>query len=322
MDLTPSPFQQQILDAVQGLCKRVAGHERAMRLLPDNAYDHDLARALGDGGFLEVALGEETDPLEASMVAHEVALAAGMVSVGASVLVAPMVLGETLEGPVALATDPSKPLRWGPHARTVLIDGGDEALRVDASAGDWDSVDNDHAGYPLGRLKSGVAERARGVGKGSGERLRNWWRVALAAETAGTMKGAVDTTVRYVGERVQFDRPIGSFQSVQHRLAILTIYTEGSRWLAYQAAFDGAPADAAASAAAYATGWAIQTFRETQQLHGAIGFTREYRLHIWSMRLPALAVEMGGPVAHRLAVASSRFQPDSVRQAIESYRLG
>jgi hypothetical protein len=66
----------------------------------------------------------------------------------------------------------------------------------------------------------------------------------------------------------------------------------------------------------------VQVFRETQQLHGAIGFTREYRLHVWSMRLPALAVEMGGREAHRLAVSKSRFQPDTVRQAIAAYRLG
>jgi alkylation response protein AidB-like acyl-CoA dehydrogenase len=96
MDLTPSPYQRQILDAVQRLGDRFAGHERAMRLLPDNAYDHDLAWALRDGGFLEVALGEETGPLEAAMVAHEVALAAG---VGAGALVAPMVLGETVDRP-------------------------------------------------------------------------------------------------------------------------------------------------------------------------------------------------------------------------------
>jgi alkylation response protein AidB-like acyl-CoA dehydrogenase len=311
VDLTPDKQQEQILEATNALLERYAGHERAMELLPASEYDTELHARLAEAGFLEVALGDETGPLEAALITHEVARAGGTVSIGANALVAPMVLGEAVPGPVALARMPADfPLRFGTHARTVLIDAGDEALRLDVGPDDTESVSNDRAGFPLGRLKPGAIAKAKSLGAGSGEPLRNWWRVALTLETAGAMKGAVDTTVDYVGGRIQFKRPIGAFQAVQHRLAQCTVLIEASRWLGLEAAYKGAPTDVAATAAAHATGAADLVFRETHQLQGAIGFTREYKLHVWTMRLPALQRELGGPTAHRRAAVASRFCPE------------
>lgn len=308
VDLTPSEQQQFVLDAVGKLLEQHAGEARAMELLPDGGYDAALDTALDDAGFGAIALGDETGALEAALVAHEVALASGTVSFAARSLVAPMVLGEVPEGPVTLARNGATvPLRFGPHARTVLLDAGEEARRLVVSPDDWEPVDNGRAGYPLARLKPGSALGAASLGPGSGERLRSWWRVALALETAAAMKGAVDTTVTYVKDRVQFSRPIGSFQAVQHRLAQCTVWIEGARWLALEAAAKGAPADGAATAAGHATGAADSVFRETHQLHGAMGFTREYQLHVFTMRLPALLQELGGPSAHRRALARQKF---------------
>ena len=76
-----------------------------------------------------------------------------------------------------------------------------------------------------------------------GRRMRAWWRVALATEIAGTMRGALSFTTQYVKERRQFGRAIGSFQAIQHRLADCVVLTEATRWLAYEAAFHGAPDD-------------------------------------------------------------------------------
>ena len=115
-------------------------------------------------------------------------------------------------------------------------------------------------------------------------------------------------TLDYVKRRRQFGRAIGSFQAVQHRLAQCAVAVEGSRWLVYEAASAGRaarrrprpPPRIAAAAAGL-------VFAETHQFTGAMGFTREHDLHVWSMRLPALRLEAGGVAGHRRAVADERW---------------
>jgi alkylation response protein AidB-like acyl-CoA dehydrogenase len=133
------------------------------------------------------------------------------------------------------------------------------------------------------------------------------WRLALAVEMVGAMDGALATTTDYLKVRKQFGRAIGSFQAVQHRLADCKVLIEGSRWLAYEAAYKNAPAEATATAAAYAASAATRVARETHQLSGAIGFTREYDLHVWTLRLNALSLELGGVSGHRRVLAALRW---------------
>ena len=121
------------------------------------------------------------------------------------------------------------------------------------------------------------------------------------------MRGALEVTVEYVKGRRQFGRAIGSFQAIQHRLARCAVEVEAARWLACEAAFAGAPAEAAAIAAAHACAAAQRVHAETHQLTGAMGFTREHALHVWSMRLQALRLEAGGTAAHRIAAARERW---------------
>ena len=71
--------------------------------------------------------------------------------------------------------------------------------------------------------------------------VRAWWRIALAVELVGSMRAALDLTVAHVSDRIQFGRPIGSFQAVQHGLAKCAVAIEGARWLAYEAAWSGDP---------------------------------------------------------------------------------
>ena len=107
--------------------------------------------------------------------------------------------------------------------------------------------------------------------------------------------------------RRQFGRAIGSFQAVQHRLAECAVRVEGTRWLVHEAAWHGAERERSATAAAYAGATGLRVFRETHQLSGAIGFTREHDLHVWSMRLQALRLELGGVGAWRRALAQARW---------------
>ena len=118
-------------------------------------------------------------------------------------------------------------------------------------------------------------------------------------------------TVDYVKRRRQFGRAIGSFQAVQHRLSQCAVAIEGARWLAYEAAERGAPPGEAALAAGYATTAASQVFAETHQLTGAMGFTREHDLHVFSMRLQALRLEAGGASGHHVAAARARWLPEA-----------
>jgi hypothetical protein len=239
-------------------------------------------------------------------VVEAVAKAGGVVAIGASALVAPGLAGRALPGPIALTREgDTGPVRFAAHARTLLVDAGAETLQRTLAAGDASPVASNFM-LPMGRIRA-PQTGGESLGPGSGERLRSLWRLALAAETVGTMAACLDLTLEYVKRRRQFGRAIGSFQAVQHRLSQCAVAVEGSRWLVYEAAGQGAPPEAAAAAAAHATAAAGLVFAETHQFTGAMGFTREHDLHVWSMRLQALRLEAGGVAAHRRAVARARW---------------
>jgi alkylation response protein AidB-like acyl-CoA dehydrogenase len=307
VDFAWNDDQRAILAAVDALCAQHAGPARAISLDAKADWDAPLDAALADAGFAEVVLGApETGPLEAALVVAEVARHAGTLPVGAQLLVAPVLTGRVLPGPVALVSlaHPG-PVRFGAHARTALVDSGDEARIVALAPGDGAPVRSNFM-LPVGSLALD-ARSGESLGAGSGAALRAWWRVALAAELYGTMQAALDVTVAYVKRRRQFGRAIGSFQALQHRLAMCAVLVEGTRWLAFEAAAKQAPGEPAAVAAAYAAEAANQLFRETHQLTGAMGFTREHDLHVFSMRLSALRLELGGASAHRRAITAERW---------------
>ena len=306
MDFDLNDDQQAILEAVEQLLERHAGAERAIELDRKRDVDGELEAELAEAGFLDVALGDETGFLEAALVVEAVARHGGVVSVGAQALVAPALLGRSGPGPVAVATlEEPGPVRFASHARTLLLDAGDEARVVELQPGDAEPVRSNFM-FPMGRVELDPT-RGESLGAGSGPKLRAWARLALAAEAAGAMKAALDVTVDYVKRRRQFGRAIGSFQAVQHRLAQCAVMVQATRWLVLETAAAGSPPEAAATTAAYATAASGQVHAETHQLSGAMGFTREHDLHVWSMRLQALRLEAGGVGGHREAVARARW---------------
>ncbi|HEY6131193.1 MAG TPA: hypothetical protein VIV27_04205, partial [Halioglobus sp.] len=78
-------------------------------------------------------------------------------------------------------------------------------------------------------------------------------------------------------------------------------------WLAREAAWHGAQPEGVAAAAAFALQAADQIFTETHQMSGAIGFTCEFDLHVWSMRLLALRQELDGVGGARRALVAARW---------------
>jgi alkylation response protein AidB-like acyl-CoA dehydrogenase len=117
-------------------------------------------------------------------------------------------------------------------------------------------------------------------------------RVAAAAVTAlqvGAMRAALDMTVAYSKERVQFGRPIGSFQALKHRMADMYVDLETSRSISWAAAQPGADAHVVATAKAWCSEALNKIASEMVQLHGGIAITWEHDAHLYFKRAHALS---------------------------------
>ena len=307
MDFALDSSQQLLVDSLDRLLEQHAGPARAIALGPA-AHDDALAAALVDAGYDALAL--ELGPLAAVLAAERVARAAGAVSAGASLVVAPLVFGEPVRGPVALV-EPARTrvARFAPMAACLLVLGTDAASAVDepAASGGVEALESNF-GFPFGRVSAGLLDGARPLAAGAQQTLACAWRLALAAEIVGAADAALTHTRAYLSERRQFGQPIAAFQAVAHRLAQCAVRLESTRWLLYETA-DRAASDG--ERCALLSGWAAElaalVHGETHQLSGAIGFTREHDLHVWSMRLKALELELGGADAHYQALTLSRW---------------
>ena len=299
-----SDDQRAVMASVATVLERHAGAARARDLGGDDpTYDHELEQALATGGFLDLAADSDAGPLAAALVVEATARAAGVASIAARALVAPALGLDDLASPVALVVGGfGAPVRFAPAATTAVVLGADDVSVVDLAPGHVTPVRSRY-GYPFGTIRLGAGRSA----DASPARLCDWWRVGLALELAGTTAAALDVTVAYVRDREQFGRPIGSFQAVQHRLAECAVGVRASRWLALEAAWLGAPAEAAATALTYGLESAERTFADTHQFTGALGFTTEYDLHLWTMRLPALRAEAALLGEPSRAVAATRW---------------
>ena len=131
--------------------------------------------------------------------------------------------------------------------------------------------------------------------------------LASAAQLLGAGQALLDQTVRHAGQRVQFGRPVGAFQAVQHRLADVAIGLEFARPLLYAAAIalgSGQPTaarDVSAAKVACADA-AHRAARAALQVHGAIGYTQELDLGLWLAKVRALLPAWGSQAEHRALV--------------------
>lgn len=150
---------------------------------------------------------------------------------------------------------------------------------------------------------------ADGDGGRSLERVRDLACTALAAEQVGAAGRALELTVEYARDRVQFGRPIGSFQAVKHRLADAYVLVESARSAALGAAF-AADEDPGAlpRAAAVAKSVCSEAFSvvagEMIQLHGGIGITWEHDAHRYFKRAHGAGELFGPPARHRARLAA------------------
>ena len=149
---------------------------------------------------------------------------------------------------------------------------------------------------------------AEGEGAAALERTLQLAAVGLAAEQVGGAQRCLDTSVAYAKERNQFGRPIGSFQSIKHKCADMMVEVESARSAAYYAACVIAEeSDELASCASLAKAYCSDTYfhcaAEAIQIHGGVGFTWEYDVHLHFKRARSGESFLGDPAHHRELVA-------------------
>lgn len=140
------------------------------------------------------------------------------------------------------------------------------------------------------------------------ERTLQLAAAALACEQVGGAQRCLDMSVAYALEREQFGRPIGSFQAIKHKCADMMVAIESARSAVYYAACEateGSPdlGVCASVAKAYASDTYFRCAADTIQIHGGVGFTWEYDVHLHFKRARSSETLLGDPAWHRERVA-------------------
>ena len=211
---------------------------------------------------------------------------------------------------------------WGHVANVLLIPArtpeGVALFLVDPAASGlrWSPMMNMDPGTRLADLTLDRvpvrAEDALGAPGSAAPRLARLIRrgaVGAAAEMLGAARRCLDMAVGYAKVREQFGQPIGSFQAIRHKCSEMLLETENSHSAVYYAAWaqdaDAEDADLAASVAKVYVGDASRKVcGEAIQVHGGIGFTWEYDLHMYFKRAKALEAQYCDADHHRELILS------------------
>jgi len=131
--------------------------------------------------------------------------------------------------------------------------------------------------------------------------------VAKCAEMVGGAQAALDMAVNYAKERVQFGRPIGSFQAIQHHCANMVADVTGSRLITYKAAWKVSQELPATADVAIAKTWTSEAYGRVallaHQIFGAIGFTMDHDIHLYYRQAKAGEISFGDADFQRAVVA-------------------
>jgi alkylation response protein AidB-like acyl-CoA dehydrogenase len=132
--------------------------------------------------------------------------------------------------------------------------------------------------------------------------------VALAAEQVGGAQRCLDSAVDYAKTRIQFGRPIGSFQAIKHKCADMLLEVESAKSAAYYAGWAAAEDSdelpvVASLAKSYCSEAYFHAAAENIQIHGGIGFTWEHPAHLYFKRAKSSELMLGDPAYHRELLA-------------------
>ncbi len=131
--------------------------------------------------------------------------------------------------------------------------------------------------------------------------------VGKCAEIVGAAQKVLEMTIEYSKERVQFGKPIGSFQAVQHHAANMATGVDGSKFITYEAAWLMSEGEPCAKEISMAKAWCSETYQQVlttaHQVHGAIGFTMDHDLQLYFRRGKAAELAYGDADYHRELIA-------------------
>ncbi len=152
---------------------------------------------------------------------------------------------------------------------------------------------------PLGSTQDGWAAFSKTLDQAA---------VALSNEMMGGAQKVLDMSVEYAKVRVQFGRPIGSFQAIKHKCADMLLEVESGKSAAYYASWAAAEDNeelpvVAALAKAYCSEAYFHASAENIQIHGGIGFTWEHPAHLYFKRAKSSEIYLGDPTYHRELLA-------------------
>jgi alkylation response protein AidB-like acyl-CoA dehydrogenase len=325
MEFAFSEEQQELAATVRSLLARRADSAAVRAAMTSEiGYDEELWQTLCDQiGVAALAIPEEYDGAGFSLLESMIVLEEVGRSLAPSPLLSSLVTAEALlaggtdeakarllpriaAGEVAAFAVPGEPSLLADQA-TVLVAATDAGLvELDPSSSDpkwlpsmdqtlrFGSLDASD-GSPIGDAVA-ASKRADLVGA-----------VGVAALSTGLAARALEMTVAYSKERVQFGRPIGSFQALKHRMADLLVLVEMSRsasWAASHALSTGAPnaEQLAHVAKSYCSDALTRIAAETVQLHGGIAITWEHDAQLVFKRAHALSQLYGAPHTHRALI--------------------
>jgi hypothetical protein len=218
-------------------------------------------------------------------------------------------LGAVADGS-AVATLAAPP--WTPYAldadvatHVLHLDGG--SLRAAEAAGAVESVD------PVRRLhRVAAGEELAALGPGAVPAVLDTGALLGAAQLLGLGETLLSRSVEYVKQRRQFGRVIGEYQALKHALADVRIALDFARPLVWGAAVavtaggDVAREVSGAKVAAGDAAWCAA--RTALQVHGAIGYTAEYDLSLWLLKVRALVNAWGSGRTHRARILSALLE--------------
>jgi len=313
----------------QVLWRALADAGYAAALVPESAGGAGLEMA--DALTLLISAGRHAvpAPLAETMLAGWLLSGAGLAIPEGPITVAPVRTGERLsarpDGKAWRIEGRATRVPWAGQCGAIAVlaeSDGRSVVALVAAADCTLGKGHNVAGEPREELVfSGAKTLQAGASPVGIDALHALGAVMRSAQMAGALQSVLATTVQYANERVQFGRPIGGFQAVQQNLALLAGQSAAAT-AAAEAAIEAAARDLASPAVAAAkirTGEAAGIGAAiAHQVHGAIGFTQEHRLHYSTRRLWSWRDEFGNEAywARRLGSAVAEAGADRLWHAI------
>lgn len=299
MNFDPTVGQLARLDRLHELVDEAGGADRAFEISRTNGFDEELDRRIARSDLFTAI-----EPLDAVLLVHEAARLGLAIDLVTQALLVPALGPDVaLAGPIVAAETASAGgagslVRFGASARQCVVLDEQDARLIRIPSGDAQPVPSSF-GYPYARVELSGGEP---VAEADADQLRRLRALGFAAEAAGAAESAIEQTATHLRTRRQFGQPLAHFQALRHRLAEAHVSAESLAWLTRAAAWALDPQQIQLAATA-----ALDLGRELPpeliQMCGARGFTLEFGLHVATMRLSGIRLELGSPERIAEAVA-------------------